>query len=414
MLKNNLFILLTVIASPAISQTLRFEDVIETIERKHPQLKMHDAEIRSMDASVAGASAWMPPEISSGFWMMPYNPKMWKKQEMGSGMGQYMVGAQQMLPVRKRQQAERNYMAAMSAVEKETKAASINQLKSDAATAYTQWIIQLRKIAVIDANNKILDFMVRNAEIRYRNNMGKLNAYYKAKAAIGNLSLMRQMAESEMAVQRIRLSALMNAAIDSTLVPDTTYQLTLPSLPVDSSTITAARSDIRAIDRQKVVNELQQQLEKARLRPEFGLKYDHMFGFGGLPQQFNLMAMVRIPMASWSSRMNKAAIQSLKFRNEALDQQKQMMILESSGMAMEMLQQIKSMQTQIGLYRDNIIPALRNNYQTMLLAYEQNTEELFMLYDAWESLNMTQMELINQQGALNLMIIQFKKTLQTF
>lgn len=28
----------------------------------------------------------------------------------------------------------------------------------------------------------------------------------------------------------------------------------------------------------------------------------------------------------------------------------------------------------------------------MQLGYEQNTEELFMLYDAWEKLNMTQLE----------------------
>ena len=47
---------------------------------------------------------------------------------------------------------------------------------------------------------------------------------------------------------------------------------------------------------------------------------------------------------------------------------------------------------QLKLYDENIIPALRNNYKTMQLGYEQNTEELFMLYDAWETLYMTQLE----------------------
>lgn len=32
----------------------------------------------------------------------------------------------------------------------------------------------------------------------------------------------------------------------------------------------------------------------------------------------------------------------------------------------------------------------------MQLGYEQNTEELFMLYDAWKTLNMTQMEYLDQ------------------
>ena len=52
-------------------------------------------------------------------------------------------------------------------------------------------------------------------------------------------------------------------------------------------------------------------------------------------------------------------------------------------------------QKQLKLYDENIIPALRNNYKTMQLAYEQNTEELFMLFDAWEKLNMTQLEYLD-------------------
>src|SRR5688572_33007993 len=99
MRKNKcLTIILLVIGCSAQSQTIRIEDVLNAVQENHPQLKMHDADIRSMDAAAEGAKSWMPPEISTGFWMMPYNPSFWKKQDMGSGMGQYMVGMQQMLP----------------------------------------------------------------------------------------------------------------------------------------------------------------------------------------------------------------------------------------------------------------------------------------------------------------------------
>ena len=36
--------------------------------------------------------------------------------------------------------------------------------------------------------------------------------------------------------------------------------------------------------------------------------------------------------------------------------------------------------------------ALKNNYKSIQLGYEQNTEELFVLYDAWETLYMTQLQ----------------------
>ena len=42
-----------------------------------------------------------------------------------------------------------------------------------------------------------------------------------------------------------------------------------------------------------------------------------------------------------------------------------------------------------------IIPDLRRNYQALSLAYEQNTEELFMVFDAWEALNMTQLDYLD-------------------
>jgi outer membrane protein TolC len=404
--------MLLIIGFSVQSQIILLEDVLKSVEENHPQLKMHDADIRSMDAAAEGAKNWMPPEISTGFWMMPYNSSFWKKQDMGTGMGQYMVGMQQMLPNRKRQQAESAYMQSMSAVEKESRNVSLNELRASARTAYANWVIQVKKIGVLQQNEKLLDFMIRNAEIRYKNNMGKLNAYYKAKAALGDLKLMQEMAANEIEVQRIRLSSLMNLHLSKSSMPDTNFQIAPLTIPIDSSMLSNARSDIKAIEQQKQNNILQQKLESAKRKLEFGLKYDHMFGFGGMPQQFNLMAMIRIPMVSWSSKMNKANIESLKYKNEALDEQRKMMLNELTGMALEMQQEIHARNRQLELYRTSIIPALRNNYQSMLMAYEQNTEELYMLYDAWESLNMMQLKFIDEQGALLQLNIQQQRILE--
>ena len=75
------------------------------------------------------------------------------------------------------------------------------------------------------------------------------------------------------------------------------------------------------------------------------------------------------------------------------------MVNEYSGMAYGMRNELELKKRQVKLYEENIIPALRNNYKSMQLGYEQNTEELFMLFDAWETLYMTQIEytdLLNQ------------------
>jgi len=402
MSKNKLFAVAICIfaAVGTRGQAMKLESIIDSITRLHPVIKMYDNEIRSMDEAAKGARSWMPPEISTGLWMTPYNPSLWKKGDMGEpGMGQYMIGGQQMFPNRKKQNADAAYMEAMSSVEKENKNATLNELISDARQYYYEWIILQRKITIIDQNEKLLDFMIRNAEIRYKNGLEKISAYYKAKAALGRVQNMRMMYENEITDKRIRLNALMGKNALSDFNIDTTYSLNdYSNIVFDSTLFYNNRSDLKSIDNDINLARLKVETESANLRPQFGIRYDHMFGFGGLPMQYNLMAMMKLPLG-WSSKMNKANMESLEWKATALQSKKVMMVNEYSGMAYGMRNELELKKRQVKLYEENIIPALRNNYKSMQLGYEQNTEELFMLFDAWETLYMTQIEytdLLNQ------------------
>ncbi len=396
MLKNKLlpalFALTVSLSSKA--QTLKLDAVIDSITISHPVVKMYNNEIRSMDEAAKGAKSWMPPEVSTGLWMVPYNTGLWKKDDMGGkGMGQYKIGGQQMFPNKNKQNADAAYMNAMSSVEKEKKNATLNELINDAKQLYYEWIILEKKLTILEQNEKLIDFMIKNAEIRYKNGLGKISAYYKAKAALGNVQNMRLMFENDIREKRIRINALMgrNAMISFDI--DTTYKINEYSTFVfDSTLFYTNRSDLKSIDKDINLTLLKQETERQSLKPQFGIRYEHMFGFGGLPMQYSLMGMVKIPMARWSSKMNKANIESLKWKANSLQSQKEMMVNEYSGMAYGMRNELELKKRQLKLYDDNIIPALRNNYKTMQLGYEQNTEELFMLYDAWETLYMAQLE----------------------
>jgi hypothetical protein len=153
-------------------------------------------------------------------------------------------------------------------------------------------------------------------------------------------------------------------------------------------------------------------VERVKLKPEFGIRFDHMFGFGGLPMQYSVMGMVKLPMAKWSSRASKANVESLRWKAESLNLQKQTMINEATGMAYGMKNEIITRQKQIKLFEENIIPALRKNFQTMQLGYEQNTEELFTLYDAWAALNMIQLQYLDQLQQLLLMQVELERILE--
>jgi outer membrane protein TolC len=405
-----LFVLIVSFNSHA--QTMKLNAIIDSITISHPVVKMYENEIRSMDEAAKGARSWMPPEFSTGLWMTPYDPNKWKKMDDGmggtkEGMGQYMIGGQQMFPNKKKQDADAAYMQAMSSVEKEKKNASLNELINDAKQYYYEWAILKKKLSIIDQDEKLLDFMIKNAEIRYKNGLEKISAYYKAKAALGNLQNMRLMFENDIREKRIRINSLMNRDPMTGFEIDTTYQLgDFSNTIFDSTLFYSSRSDLKAVDKEINLTWLKQETERQGLKPQFGIRYEHMFGFGGLPMQYSLMGMLKVPLKN-SSRMNKANIESLKWKANALRSQKEMMLNEYSGMAYAMRNEFELKKRQLKLYDENIIPALRNNYKTMQLGYEQNTEELFMLFDAWETLYMTQLEyteLLNQALRLQVTI----------
>ncbi len=406
-----LIFLLSGISSRA--QQLSIAQVKESILQNHPSLRMYDSEAESMDAAAKRAWSWMPAELGTGFFMMPYNPKYTRKTDMGEGMGQYSIAVQQMFPNKKKQAAEFSYMSTMSSVVKEKKQATLNELIADAKKNYYEWVVIKKKLEVIKENEKLLEFMVKDAELRYKNGLGKLGAYYKAKAAAGNIQSMRLMLENDMRLRRINLNTLMNRDKETAFDVDTSFLIKdLINVGTVSLTLVNSRSDLKAIDRDIQLTVLEQELERVRLKPELGFRYEHMFGFGGQPLQYTAMAMVRIPLTSWASRMNKANIESLRLRRESLGFERQMRINELSGMASGMQIEADTKRRQLKLYEENIIPAIKNNYKIMQLGYGQNTEELFELYDAWETLNMTQLEYLDQLQQLLTLQVELERILE--
>lgn len=377
-------------------ELLTLNAILDSLSRSNPVLLMYHYEIRSMDEAAAGARSWMPPQISLGQFMTPYNVRRWSREGEEPGMGSVMISGEQMIPNKTKLDADEQYMKAMSSVEKEKLNANLNELHSEAKSLYYEWIVIKRKLALLRQNEKLLDFMLKNAELRYKNGLEKINAYYKAKAALGQTENMRLMYESEIREKRIRLNALMgrNAQIEFEI--DTVYTLKdYSSLVFDQTLFYQSRSDLKALDKDIHLAWLKRESEKQSLKPQFGFRYDHMIGFGGQPMLYTIMGMVRIPLAKWSSKMNYANMESLKWKAQSLQSQKDMLVNEYSGMAYSMRNELDLKKKQLTLYEENIIPAIKNNYKTMQLAYEQNTEELFELFDAWEILNMTLLEYLD-------------------
>ena len=157
---------------------------------------------------------------------------------------------------------------------------------------------------------------------------------------------------------------------------------------------------------------LNQQMQQYQSRPDFKIRFDHMQPIGDMPSQFTAMAMLSIPIAPWSSKMYKAEVKGMQYDIAAMQKNRQAILLEARGMLAGMTKQLLRMKQQLSNYEQKIIPALRKNYETTMLAYEENREQLPNVIDGWEAMNMAQMEYLEKVEEYYTMIVRYEKELE--
>ncbi|MEW6468783.1 MAG: TolC family protein [Bacteroidota bacterium] len=399
----------------AAGQTLVLDSILGIIEKNNPELKAYDSKITAYTAYATGAKAYEPPQLGAGFFMTPYNAGMWNEDLLAGspGMGSFMISAQQMFTHPQKLRASARYMQSMANVDQEMSKAMRNELYSMAKMNYYEWMILKKKLAVLKESEELLSYIIKSAEIRYTYGMDPLTAYYKAKAMLGDIKNMRLMIEYEIRQKRIALNTLMNRDKETLFDIDTVYAVKDYDLqPVDTSQIHNNRSDLKALDQGIHLLTARQNYERSKLKPDFGLKYDHMIAFGAQPQQFSLMAMVTIPIAPWSSKMYKSSVKGLDLEIEAVKYQQQALLNNTGGSLHSYKEQIKSKKQQLELYDKSIVPSMKKNHQVTLIAYEQGKEELYMVLDAWQNLKLVQLSRLDLLNELLQLQISYEKELE--
>lgn len=397
------------------AQVLTIDSILNVIETNHPELKMYDAKINAINTYSEGAKSLDPPQVGGGFFMTPYNPQMWKSDPSmnTNGMGSFMLSAQQMFMNPKKLNANLEYMKSMTGVESEMKNSMKNELFSMAKMSYYEWILLKKKVKILEESEGILTYLIESTELRYKYGMDKLNAYYKTKGMLGDIQNMTVMVNQEISQKMIELNTLMNRNKNMIFDIDTTLNYkNYETVSIDSSVIIDVRSDLKALKQNENVLRTKQNYEQSKRLPDFGVKYDHMLAFGTQPQQFSLMLMVTIPIVPWSKKMYSSTVVGLNYEIESAKLQQQNIINTISGNLESLKINIKNKKSQIELTEKTIIPSMRRNYEIALLAYEQNTEELFMVLDAWQNLKLIQLNYIDQLMELIALQIQYENQLE--
>jgi cobalt-zinc-cadmium efflux system outer membrane protein len=406
------FLLIAAVAGgPAHAQVLTLDSILTVIDKQNPMLAEYDNRVKAFQEYAKGAKSWMPPMVGAGTFMTPYGNQMLMDDR---DKGAWMFSIEQEIPNPAKLDANKKYLQSRADVAKEERSIQFNRLRTEAKLHYYEWLVAEEKLNVLKENEKIMQLMLKLARIRYPYNQGSLGNVYKAEGRLNEVQTMMLMTQSDIEESSFRLKSLMTLSPSDSIMIDTTtvVDFTYDQIIEDTLALSDQRSDIQQIDQAIEVMRLNQQLQKFQAKPDFKIRFDHMQPIGNMPTQFSAMAMVSIPIAPWSSKMYKAEVRGMQYEIEAMKKAREALLIQTRGILSGMANQIILMEQQLQNYKTKIVPALRKNYQTLMLAYEENREQLPIVIDGWEALNMAEMEYLEKMEAYYKMIVSYEKELE--
>lgn len=392
----------------SVGQVITLDSILSVVKERNPMLKSYSSRADAMTEYAKGAKSWMAPEVGGGLWMLPY-----KKVDDPRDQGQIMLSIQQKITNPAKLRANQGYLQSKAVIEQANETYVFNELRAQAKTAYYQWIVLERKKVVLKENEEIINLVLKIAQLRYPYNQSKLSNIYKAEGRVHEIRNMLLMNENEIHHKKTTLAQLMNLPYEFNFEIDTIKLPSFHSIEIDSNSFVSLRSDIRRIDKSIQAMKLNQQVENYQAKPDFNLSFNHMIARGKeMPNQFMLLGMVTIPIAPWSSKIYKANIKGMSKEIESMKAERAAILNELQGMTNSMVSEINTLSKQVENYDKRILPALRKNYETLMLAYEENKEELPIVIDAWETLNMTQMQYLETVQRYYEMIVSYEKQIE--
>ncbi|HEY4327515.1 MAG TPA: TolC family protein [Mucilaginibacter sp.] len=386
----------------AQSPVLPLDSVMARINRYNPALLAYTAKASAQNEYAKGARNLDAPQISAGQYQTPYS--------LNPNTGSFMVQAQQMFTNPAKLKAKEKYMQGMSAVTEQEQAYLKNQLLAQARGYYYDQAVLQRKLGLLENTRKLLEYMLKDANIKLTYGKEKLPNIYKAKADLYELDNTKEQLDNQLRQNTVMLNTLMNQDKQTVFNVDTNIVVrNYETTRTDTTGLAASRSDIKMLDRNIQLQQLNAQMEYSKRKPDFGIQAAHMISYGGYPNQYILMASVTIPIVPWASKGYKANLKGIRYEVAELQNEKQDKLNQAEGQLTSLRLDISSKKRQLKNYNENVIPAMQDSYKTALLAYEQNTGDLPSVLNGIKDLQAARMENLDRLQELLQLQVAYEK-----
>lgn len=385
--------------------TLSLSEILNRIDANNPGLQQFKLKTKSSFALGEASRAWTAPSIGLGMSEFPYG----SVSKTNNGMmprKMLMLRLQQMFPNFSKQKAEQKYEQSFANQNKDDRASMKNMLFSQAKMAYYDAFIAEKKLTVVQEQQKQLQLLIQIAEGRLAYNKALLPNIYKARAKLSDLQSVEVKLQSKTGQSVSLLNSLMNRPLDAQLSIDTAINLQqgqINILQMDSTLVLKNRTDILHTADAIQTIKLKQKMVAQTAKPTFGITLDNMrmpgFENNGM-YTFSVMATMSIPIAPWFSKGYKSKINAIDYQIQAMQKMKENQIITALGNIQKDWLNLQSAKKDLEIFRNKIIPAYAQTYQSYLNTFSENTGDIYETLSAWNDLTMKKMEYYDKLGEI--------------
>lgn len=392
-------------------EILKLDSILKIIAENNLELKAYGSIIKSQDEAIKGAKAQPAPMFGVGNFLRPYSTR---GLAVGDERGDFMITADQEIINPAKLKANENYLKSKSAITNFQQSANYKELKAIAKGLYYEIIIAKKQLTFIQNQSRILENLKKLAEIRYTYNKGNLNTIFEADGKIYEIQNDELMLNSKIEANLIKLKVLMTLSIDFKFDVDTSQNIFFnPVKDISSEYLETRVSEIKQMNEQIKSSQLNTKLMQQQFKPDLKIAFDHMMPYGNtMPLNYSARVGITVPIAPWSVKSYKSAVKMNEFEIFAMREQKDALINNLYSIIKSTEVELTYHQKRHVNFEQKIIPAMKKNLEILMLKYQENKAELPMVLDAWQGLNTTQMNYLNELNEYYQTIVAYEKALE--
>lgn len=372
------------------------DSMLSRITNSHPLLQAYTLRVQAYRLNAGAALAWAPPVVGAGTFMIPWSARYVYND---IALGSRIVQAEQDIPHPGRRRARYQYLSFQANRMLTAQTILLHRLHFTARQQYIRRVMALQKAAVLRRQEQVLSFLHQVALVRLPYRQASVADVSMAAARLAEVRTRVRMEEALAAGCKARLSSLLS--MPENFTTDSLYAPVFTPGHTDTASLAKTNRDIYQLEEAIQWQYLGRKVLRQEQKPDFKIGFYQFFPLSPLvPNSFNIMAGIRIPLAPWAAGYHRRKARAIHADIAALAQQRADLLRQTQARLAAQEQDISVLQQRIDGMNEKIIPLLQQALEADMARYQENRLDLATVLRSLEAVTIMELQLRDNRQQL--------------